>query len=331
MSENFSWFDPHANMKTDGSGFDSQLSGLDVGSQTVSNPSVTLSGPKPASYQTHSNPQQHMPMTMQSTDFSETNTIQASEDELAASQLYNLHMVSQDQSSQALHFNGLAAGSWGNIDVSHPIMGSQEAVKSPLTSSGRQSSSSYHSRTHNPTFGQQQFQSPLPQQQQLSQMWQSQQHMHSTPRAYQPPPQLDTSPGYSFFQQPQMRAPQSAQTRIQNFQRPTMVHFGSDSSFGNGRFHPPSGYLPQEDEKGANLNNVPFAAQVAAHGQSHAQALTTEAIQRMHQRHSVPNSATNFHSALSSPNNLGGLPFTSPTSAAHRHSHPFHQMARHTI
>ena len=329
MSENFSWFDPHSSMKVDGDGFESQLSGLDAGSQTVSNPSITLAGPRAANYQTHSTPQQHMPMPIQA-DYPGHDTSQTSETELAAEQLFSLRMVSQNQSSQqALHFNGFGtAGSWGNIGASHPMVGSHEAVKSPMISSGRQSSKSYHGAPQNLSFDQQQFQSPVSQQQQLPNMWNSQQQVQSTPRAYQQPLQIDTS-GYNFFQNPQMRGPQSAQPRAQNMQRPTMMHFGSDSNFGN-RYRPPNGYMPQEDEKAANLNNVPFAAQVAAHGQSHAQALTPEAHQR-YSRHSVPNSATNFHSTLSSPTAYGGLPLTSPIPAAHRHSHPFHQMARHSI
>ena len=110
------------------------------------------------------------------------------------------------------------------------------------------------------------------------------------------------------------------------------MEFGSDRSFNNMHFQPPKGYVPNNDEKSANLNNVPFASRLAADGHSHAQAFIPNSHPHSYARHSVPNSATHYiANPLSSSPAIGGLPLTSPPTLDHRHSYHYPQMAHRSI
>ena len=109
--------DSRPSVKVDESDFNGQLDNLDYRGQTVSNPAVTLAGPRSMSYHTHSNShsQQQLPVLGQNTGFTVDGTHQTSEDDFnAASRLYDMHMVSQNNTSSSLHFNdATGAGSWG--------------------------------------------------------------------------------------------------------------------------------------------------------------------------------------------------------------------------
>lgn len=322
-----------------GGEFGGQLDGLDNESQMIHNPAMTIGGSSSSSYNTHSTSDHHHLPSNSRTGFlgNSHQHEQASDDDdvKAASGLYNMFMNSQDGSRGTAIFGASTGGSWGNFGSSHPVMPVQEHLRSPLPCSGRQSANSYHSVPHHSAHANQQFQSEQsqPQSQMLHPYLWQQQQMANVPRARHSSLQIDTS-NFNFFpQQPtQTQMPQSALLpgQSQSTSRPTVVRFGSDQDFRSYGYRAPSGHIPPEYEKAANLNNVPFAAQAAANGQSHVETLTPVGLPRSYQHYGMPTSTSAIHSAStnSSPNNFGGLPMPSMTPSSYRHSHPFHQMAR---
>ncbi|KAK3698927.1 hypothetical protein LTR37_016714 [Vermiconidia calcicola] len=323
-NDNFSDLNWEPEAKVDTTAFGYSLDGFDQNSQTVSNPGVTLAGAKNGAYETHSN-QQHTQMPMHSDSFANEAGQASEEDYNAASGLFNLSAHGHQQQG----INNLAPGaSWGNL--SYPFLPQQDNnmhMQSPMTSSGRQSSNSHHSISQNQGFTQQQHHRRASQQHYAG-MWPNQPLQH-VPRSHHPL-QNGTETEYRLFNQPHMRAAQPDHPRVQSFQNLPQVSFGTDNSFGSQGYHPPNGWADMQHEKSGNLVQVPLAAQAAARGRSHAPVFTPESFQRHIQRHSAPSDSALFHNTNSSPNHMGGLPMSSPTSTNYPHSHPFNQMAHRT-
>lgn len=331
----FNW--PSMDQKMNGADFGGQLDGFDNDNQTIHNPAMTLGGTSSSSYQTHSSSNHNHMAATPRTDFLGNQHGRASNDDdddvKAASGLYSMFMNSQDGSRGAATFDGAAGGSWGNFGTSNPMMHMQD-LRSPLTSSGRQSANSYHSQSQNSTHANHQFQNGQQTQSQIMQQYLLQQHMaqqmQNLPPARHGSLPVDTSDFNFFPQQAQTRMPHSANLPGQSAGRPTAVRFGSDNNFSSYGYRGPSSQVPLEHEKGANLNNVPFAAQAAANGQSHMQTFTPVGPNRTYGHYSMPSGphAYNNTSTSSSPNTLGGLPITSMTPSSRLHSHPFPAMAQ---
>ena len=313
--------------KVNSNSFGGQLDGFDQEAQTVHNPSLTLAGMSSSNYQTHSN-NQHVHQVGQMTQASGNHMNGASDDDLqAASGLYNMFTHGQN-ASRVSTFDASGGASWGNFGVNNPMMPVQDQLQSPMTSSGRQSANSYGHHSHRTSINQQRFQNMHTDPRMMQQLHQ-QQVLSAGSRARHGSLQLETSAFNFYPPQPDMRPPYSANAQLQHVSRPPAVRFGSDNNFSHYGYKPPNGYGSHEQEKFANLNNVPLAAQAAANGHSHVQGFTPVGQPRTHQGCNMQGNVQNLPTT-SSPPHFGGLPISSPMSGINRHSHPFNNMVHHT-
>jgi hypothetical protein len=335
------WLVNQPNIKMDGSGF-AHLPNFEPTSHNVTTPPVTPGGhgaQHPLNHTTHA---QHMPMASHVPAYMEHDVIDGGsyleENALsAASGLYQMHRVGRQPTSisqpTAQHINGaIAGGNWSSVEVGHQMMGGegqqggQYNLQSPLTPSGRQPSNSYHSLPQQPHPLHADY---VPRSQHWQTAWLDSQQQAVPGARYPAQPQsnqqFDIYP--SAFTGGAMSSTQSAQQRSYSGQRPTEMPFGTDINFTGRHYHPPRGSIPREDEKGSNLNNVPFAGELAARGHSHAHPVTSSPISHPHQRHNLPTYA-NFLQTQTSPAIMGGLPATSSLTSSHRGSIPVSDMAR---
>jgi hypothetical protein len=328
------WIGEHANIKTDATGF-GQVPGYDQTPQTPHGPPVTLGIHSAPSQLTHSHQQPHVPGNAHMMQYPEHNINAGAHEDVnamnAAYRLQQMQMAGQRTSNSqvtARHMNGVGAGNWPGTAGGYPMMGGpgqqggNENLRSPLTSSGRQSSHSYHSQ-------QQQFYNTnplyLPQEQWSAPISNSEHPLMSPTHQYA---HQHNNHGFNVFPgHPVRTGSQSAQPRYQNVQRPTSLEYGTDDSFSGGRYEPPPGHVPREDEKGANLNSVPFAPQLAAQAQSHAHPFTPQPLSHSQQHHTLPIN-TNFPNIQSSPNHRGGLPNSTPVSANYNRNFSATEMTR---
>ena len=147
MDDSYGWFPPHSTMKTEVTGYDGQLDGYDLSNHTVSNPSVTLSERQAMNYQTHTHQQHHVPMNPGMAHPTGNRATLTSDEEFnAASHLFDLSVSQNHSIPNTAHMNGAAATAGGAADFwrnGFGVMGGMDHVRSPVTSSGRQSRDSH--------------------------------------------------------------------------------------------------------------------------------------------------------------------------------------------
>lgn len=323
-SDSIDWVANQPNMKPDGSGL-GRLPDFDPSSQGTHGPSFALghqTEPEQSSL-THSylQNQQHMPTTPHMSRYNEhDNNASSYETVNAAYNLHHMQMVSRQHESHsqssAGHMNGLVGGrNWSGIEGAHQIgggvhgqQGEQVILRSPLTSSGRQSSNSYH--------GQQQLSHPLQPGYLSEQHWSESLHnthppvMHPQQHARQ-----QSIQGYNMFPGQPVHGTQPMQLRDHHMQSHAMG-FGSDLNFSGGHYQAPSSQFAREDEKGANLNQVPFADELTTRGRPqlpHAHPFTSQQLSRSGPVQNLP-FPTGFSNTLAPPNQQGGLPNATPTN-----------------
>ena len=335
------WFVNQPNIKVDGSSF-APLPNFEPTSHNVTTPPITPGGHGAQHPLNHPAHPQHMPMPSHVPEYMQHDGIDGGsfleENALsAASGLFQMHRVGRQIPSisqpTAQHINGaIAGGNWSSGQVGHQMIGGQgqqggqDNLQSPLTPSGRQSSNSYHSLPQhlNPLHA-----DSVPRSQHWQPAWLDSQQQAVPGARYPVQPQTNQQFDIysSAFTSGAMSSTLSAQPRSYSGQRPTEMPFGTDINFTGRHYQPPRGIIPREDEKGSNLNNVPFAGELVARGHSHAHPVTSSPISHPHQRHNLPTYA-NFVQTQSSPAMMGGLPAPSPLTSSHRHSLPVSEMAR---
>ena len=337
------WMVNQPNIKMDGSGL-VHLPNFDPSSHNITTPPVTPGGHAAQSHLTHTSHQQHMPMASHVPAYVGHNVIDGrssylEENDLsAASGLYHMQRAGRQSTSNsyptAQHINGAGAGVNWSIETGHQMSGGQgphgrqDNLQSPLTPSRRQPSNSYHSQ---PQLLNPQHPDYVPRTQQWQTAWPDSQQAVPGARypAHMPSGQpFDLYP--DVFAGGVMSSNQSAQPRSYSGQRPTEIPFGTDINFTGRHYQPPRGSILREDEKGANLNNVPFAGELAGHGHPHAHPFTSSPTSHSHQPHNFPAYAS-FSHTQSSPAMMGGLPVTSPFDNSHRRSLPVSNMAHDRI
>ena len=317
MANEPDWLGNQTNVKVDNGGI-GQLPEFDQSHQTLNEDSFTLGGhTEQQTHQSHlthfhTQPQQHVPRTPYvNHSLNDLNSDQSSAEAFnAAVNLQNLqHMQVRHHSTpnthSAQHMNGMVGGNWGGIEGGRQIAGGQGQggdLRSPLTSSGRHSSNSFHD------IQQQQVASPLRPGYHTEQGWAEVVHNHQYPNMAPNHPHAHQSrvPGNPMFPGQPVYRSYHPHTPQQQMQKP-VGGFGSDPMFNRGPYQAPRDHIALEMERGNNLNNVPFAEQLA--GQAHAHPMHREQFSRVIQS---PQLATSFSHSPLSPAHRGGLPNTAP-------------------